>query len=65
MVVSKLIRSVEGLSVDWISKNLYFTDTSYGFISVVRLNSPSFSDRRNIITGLGNPRAIVQNPLVG
>ena len=65
MVVMKRLRSVEGLAIDWVSKNLYFTDNVFGFISVVRLKSINFSDRREIITNLGNPRAIVVDPNVG
>ena len=65
MVVSKNIRAVEGLTLDYVSKNLFYTDESYGVIGVIRLKSQGFSDRRNIIDGLGKPRAIVTHPSVG
>ena len=58
------IRGVEGLSLEWVSKNLYFTEST-GFIGVIRLRSQHFQDVRRLITDLGNPRAIVVNPYVG
>jgi len=64
LVASFGIRAVEGLSLEWISKNLYFTDNS-GFIGVTRLRSQHFQDVRRLITDIGNPRAIVMNPYVG
>ncbi len=64
-MVAKRLRSVEGLSVDWISNNLYFTDGSYGTLTVVGLDSDNFSDRREILTRLGNPRAVVTHPGIG
>jgi len=64
LVASFGLRAVEGLSLEWISKNLYFTDNT-GFIGVIRLRSRHFQDVRRLITDLGNPRAIVANPLVG
>ena len=65
MVVTKNIRSVEGMTLDYVSQNLYFTDNSYGFIAVVRINGNDFSDRRDLITDLGNPRDIVTHPAIG
>ena len=62
-IVSKDLRSVEGLAVDWLSKNLYYTDSVVGTVSAVRLQNPL--DVRVLLTGLGNPRDIVINPLVG
>ena len=51
MVVANRIKSVEGIAVDWVSKNIYFTDNVYGFIGVVRITN-HFRDRREIITGM-------------
>jgi len=64
LVASFGIRGVEGLSLEWVSKNLYFTESG-GFIGVIRLRSQHFHDVRRLITDLGNPRAIVVNPYVG
>ena len=58
------IRAVEGLSLEWISKNLYFTDNNR-YIGVIRLRSQHFQDVLRLVTNLGNPRAIVMNPYVG
>ena len=63
MVVMTGLRSVEGLAIDWISKNLYFTDNALRSITVVRLEN--IGHKRTIITHLGNPRAIVVDPNVG
>ncbi|KAK7507961.1 hypothetical protein BaRGS_00000926, partial [Batillaria attramentaria] len=57
------IGSVEGMSYDWIGKNLYFTDFRRSTVSVVRVNQPK--DRRDLITDLGNARSIVVHPLRG
>ena len=36
---------IEGMALEYISKNLYFTDST-GYIGVIRLQSPGFSDFR-------------------
>ena len=65
IIVPNRLRSVEGIALDWVAKNLYFTDGSYGTLSVVRLKSTNFEDRRELLTQLGNPRAVVTHPSVG
>ena len=65
MVVPSRIRSPEGIAVDYISKNLYLTDSMYGVVSVVRLKSDNFADRRDLLTGLVRPRAIIVSPSLG
>ncbi|KAK3083345.1 hypothetical protein FSP39_020255 [Pinctada imbricata] len=57
------IKSVEGLSVDWIAKNLYYTDFYHGSLSVLRLNQPN--ETRVLISGTGKPRSVVVHPLKG
>ena len=57
------IGSVEGMSYDWIGRNLYFTDFRHGTVSVVRADNSRW--RRDLITGLGNVRSIVVNPIRG
>lgn len=54
------IGSVEGMSYDWIGKNLYFTDFRRSTVSVVRVDQPSW--RRDLISDLGNARSIVVHP---
>ncbi len=63
--MAKRLRSVEGMSLDWVAKNLYFTDGQYGTLNVVRLQSQGFRDRRELLSGLGSPRAVVVHPSVG
>ena len=41
VITSTDIRVAEGLAVDWIADNLYWTDTYYNTISVSRLNGSS------------------------
>ena len=64
-VVTNRMRSVEGIAVDWVSENLYYTDNVQGLISVVRLRDNQFDQRRDLLTNLGNPRAIVMHPHLG
>lgn len=59
----KKVRSVEGLSVDWVSKNLYFTDFFQGTLSVLRLQSPN--ETLVLMSGTGKPRSVVVHPLKG
>lgn len=55
--------SPEGVAVDWISKNLYWTDSGFDRIEVSRLDGTNhktlFSD------GLVNPRGIAVDPVRG
>ena len=51
LVVATGLKSVEGLAVDWIAKNLYYTDGGNKLIGVVRLRSQSFTERRPLIRG--------------
>jgi len=55
--------SPEGVAIDWISKNLYWTDSGTDRIEVSRLDGTHhktlFSD------DLVNPRAIVVDPVRG
>lgn len=62
-VLSNDINSVEGISFDWISRNLYFTDFSTRTVSVIRIDHPDH--RRVLLTGLGSPRSIVVHPARG
>ncbi|XP_076088432.1 low-density lipoprotein receptor-related protein 2-like [Mytilus galloprovincialis] len=59
----KEVRSVEGLCVDWVSRNLYYTDFFLGLVSVLNLDEPK--DRRILISGVGKPRSVVVHPLKG
>uniref|UniRef100_A0A673U7E3 EGF-like domain-containing protein n=1 Tax=Suricata suricatta TaxID=37032 RepID=A0A673U7E3_SURSU len=62
ILTANRVESVESLTFDWISKNLYWTDATYRSISVMRLADKS---RRAIIRNLNNPRSIVVHPIAG
>ena len=62
-IVSTSLGTTEGLAVDWIGRNLYWTDTGRNKIEVSRLDG---SSRKVIIdTNLDEPRAIVVYPRKG
>lgn len=53
----------DGIAVDWIARNLYWTDTGTDRIEVARLNGTS---RRVLISDdLDEPRAIALDPVAG
>lgn len=56
--------NVEGISVDWIGNNLYWTNDGYRkTISVARLDRAS-QTRKTLLEGnMSHPRAIVVDPL--
>ncbi|XP_037379377.1 low-density lipoprotein receptor-related protein 2 [Talpa occidentalis] len=62
ILTANKVESVESLTFDWISKNLYWTDAFYRDVSVMRLTDKS---RRQIIQNLNNPRSIVVHPVAG
>nr|XP_055074200.1 low-density lipoprotein receptor-related protein 1B-like isoform X3 [Misgurnus anguillicaudatus] len=58
--------NVEGISVDWIGNNLYWTNDGYRkTISVARLDRPSQSRKTLLEGNMSHPRAIVVDPLNG
>lgn len=60
VVASVEVQLPEGVAVDWISRNLYWTDAGMDKIEVSRLNG---SSRRVLISaGLDEPRAIAVDP---
>ena len=57
------MKNPDGVAVDWVSRNLFWTDTGTDRIEVSRLDG---SSRRVIISeGLNEPRAIVVDPFNG
>ena len=63
MTTTSLMSSPPGIAIDWISKNMYWTDTGVDRIFVSRLDG---SHRRSIINeSLQNPRAIEVDPVRG
>ena len=60
-LIDKNISTPDGLAVDWIHQNLYWTDTGNNRIEVVSLKNPEW--RRAVIKeDLDEPRAIVVDP---
>lgn len=51
---------VEGLALDWVSKNLYYLDSRKGTLHVLRTEQPDY--RKVLMTGLRRPRGIVVHP---
>ena len=57
------VRHPDGLAVDWVARNLYWTDTGTDRIEVSRLNG---SSRKDLISkDLDEPRAITLYPSHG
>ncbi|XP_077986987.1 low-density lipoprotein receptor-related protein 2-like [Glandiceps talaboti] len=54
---------VEGVAVDWLAKNVYWTDAAYNWIKVSNYNGTYY--RSLITTGLDHPSGIACNPLTG
>lgn len=51
---------VEGLAVDWVSKNLYYIDSRKGTLNVLSTRNVTY--RRTLLHDLKRPRAIVVHP---
>lgn len=57
------VMNPDGVAIDWISRNIFWTDTGTNRIEVARLDG---SSRRVIISDeLDEPRAIVVDPVNG
>jgi len=62
-VVTTELSNPDGLAVDWVARNLYWTDSGTDRIEVSRLNG---SSRKILISdGLDEPRAIIVDPIGG
>ncbi|GBP36075.1 Low-density lipoprotein receptor-related protein 1 [Eumeta japonica] len=69
--ISEDVDNCEGLAVDWLGRNLYWTDDASGQISVAKLDRPAVravllrSDPSNNDSLIYNPRSIVVDPVNG
>ena len=63
VIISSDVKHADGVAVDWVARNLYWTDTGTDRIEVSRLNG---SSRKVLISdNLDEPRAIVLEPTRG
>ena len=62
-VLASQNEGVEGLAVDWASKNLYYIDSRKGTLNVMSTANPEY--RRTLLSDLKRPRAIVVHPNKG
>lgn len=60
IVLASQNEGVEGLAVDWASKNLYYIDSRKGTLNV--LSTRNVTHRRTLLRNLKRPRAIVVHP---
>ncbi|XP_055683188.1 low-density lipoprotein receptor-related protein 2 [Lutzomyia longipalpis] len=63
IVLASQNEGVEGLGVDWASKNLYYIDSRKGTLNV--LSTRNITHRRTLLKNLKRPRAIVVHPNKG
>ncbi|XP_019854787.1 PREDICTED: uncharacterized protein LOC100641362, partial [Amphimedon queenslandica] len=59
LVISSSIGRVEGLAFDWVSGNLYFTDSIMGWIGLYHVSSGHVTP---VLQSLPHPRAVVVFP---
>jgi sugar lactone lactonase YvrE len=63
VLINESLGEVDGLAVDWVARNLYWTDGRHKTISVATLDGKY---RRTLInTAMGRPRAVVVHPKIG
>lgn len=67
MIAESNLQAVEGLALDWISNNVYFSDRERSVIEVLRTDSQVGQLRRTILNGtyIDRPRGIAVNPIKG
>lgn len=64
-LVKRDISTPDGLALDWVHKNLYWTDTGNNRIEVLSVRDPDNFWRKVVVnTNLDEPRAIVVDPRV-
>ncbi|XP_072942146.1 low-density lipoprotein receptor-related protein 4 [Epargyreus clarus] len=61
-VITKRLDTPNGLGVDWIANNLYWTDNEYKVLEVSRLDG---SSRKILLSGLTEPRSLALFPAKG
>ncbi|VVD03450.1 unnamed protein product, partial [Leptidea sinapis] len=61
-IVNSSLETPNGLAVDWIANNLYWTDNEYKVVEVAKLDG---SCRKVLLTGLSEPRSVALFPAKG
>uniref|UniRef100_A0A3B4B3M5 Low density lipoprotein receptor-related protein 2b n=1 Tax=Periophthalmus magnuspinnatus TaxID=409849 RepID=A0A3B4B3M5_9GOBI len=56
------VSSVDAMAYDWTSKVLFWTSSSYRIVAALRVTDKS---RRDIVTGVRNPKGIAVHPMAG
>ncbi|XP_048480934.1 low-density lipoprotein receptor-related protein 4 [Plutella xylostella] len=62
IIIKDRLDTPNGLGVDWIANNIYWTDNEYKVVEVARLDG---SCRKTLVTGLAEPRALTLFPAKG
>jgi hypothetical protein len=62
-VIDKGINTCEGLAIDWIGRNIYWTDEALSSIHAASLETPQY--RKLLVSSAVMPRSIVVNPKEG
>lgn len=68
VIVEKNLGGVEGMALDWVSKNLYFVDGIKRKIEVIRTDINNLGRMRRTILGdkdLKQPRGVAVHPMAG
>ncbi|CAH1130397.1 unnamed protein product [Ceutorhynchus assimilis] len=61
-IVNKNLTSPDGIAVDWLAENIYWTNTGNKVIEVARLDG---SHRKTVVSNLFDPRSLACNPISG
>ncbi|XP_038213650.1 low-density lipoprotein receptor-related protein 4 [Zerene cesonia] len=62
MIVNTSLETPNGLAVDWIADNLYWTDNEYKVVEVAKLDGTC---RKILLSGLNEPRSVAVFPAKG
>ena len=61
-VINQNAKGLEGIALDWINKKLYWVDRQTQHLNVAELDG---RNRKSLVTGIKDPRAIVLHPGLG
>lgn len=65
VLLDKGLDSCQGIAIDWMGRNIYWTDEGRGTISVARLDDNSLPSKRRVLVKTSHPRSIVVDPKRG